>query len=811
MLTLIQDIRYALRQWRASAGLIAVVILSLAIGIGANTAIFSVVNALLLRPLPYPEPDRLAILWLRSPGIGILQDWPSPGQYIDIQNQNHSFQEMSISIGGSQTLTGRDQPERVESLHTSSSLFHLLGAKPLLGRLLLPEEDRPGHAPVAILTHQIWTRLFGSDPHVVGSNIVLNGTPITVVGVLRPDFLLNQEIMPTVGAISGMDVFLPLPFGADAVNRRGDENYNILARLKPGVTMQQAQTDVKVIADRIRDKDKRDRTFTISVVPLLEQVVGNIRPALLVLLASVALVLLIACANVANLLLSRASGRQKEVAIRTALGAGWNRLVRQLLTESVLLAVVGGAAGLLIAEWSLAIARIMHPGNIPRIAEIGIDARVLAFTFAISILTGIVFGVAPAIQSVKVDLNTSLKVGGRTSQSGGGASRNRLRGILVISELALSLVLLVAAGLLLRSFVRLQAVPPGFNPDHVISMIVPPNGPAYRQPQARVQFFQNINDRISHLPGVLAAGGVTTLPFAPGLGWGSISVEGFTPAPGEELQVDQRVATVDYFHAMQIPLRKGRFFEDRDKTDSPLVVVIDEKFAQRFWPRESAIGKHVWFDPKKPMEIVGVVGTVKQYGLDVDGKIVVYFPYSQSPAGRMYVVARTASDPAAMTAAITREIHAVDRDIPVYQVRTMPERLHDSLARQRFATTMLTAFAVFALVLAIVGVYGVISYLVAQGTHDIGVRMALGATRGDIVRLVIRRGAELAAIGIVAGLLGAAAMTRLMSSLLFGTAASDPATFSTVAAILLVVTLIATSVPALRATRVDPLVALRDE
>jgi predicted permease len=811
MRTLIQDIRYALRQWRASVGLIAIVILSLAIGIGANTAIFSVVNALLLRPLPYPEPDRLTILWLRSPGIGILHDWPSPGQYIDIQKQNHSFQEMSISIGSSQTLTGRDQPERVEGLRTSSNLFHLLGAKPLLGRLLLPEEDQPGHAPVAVVTHRLWTRLFNSDPRVLGTNIVLNGASTTVVGVLRPDFVLNQEILPTVGAISAMDIFLPLPFGADAVNRRGDENYSILARLKPAVTMQQAQSDVKMIADRIREKDKRDRTFTISVVPLLEQVVGNIRPALLVLLASVALVLLIACANVANLLLSRASGRQKEVAIRTALGAGCRRLVQQLLTESMLLGLVGGAAGLLIAQWSLSMARMMHPGNIPRIGEIGLDATVLAFTFAISILTGIAFGVVPTIQSVRVDLNTSLKVGGRSSQFGGGVSRHRLRGILVISQLALSLVLLVAAGLLLRSFVRLQAVPPGFNPDHVISLIVQPNGPVYRQPQSRVQLFQRVNERISRLPGILAVGAVTTLPFAPGLGWGSINVEGFTPAPGEELQVDQRVATIDYFRALQIPLRKGRFFDDRDKAESPLVVVIDEKFAQRFWPRESAIGKHLWFDPKKPMEIVGVVGTVKQYGLDIDGKIVVYFPYAQQPAGRMYVVARTSSDPSAMAAAITREIHAVDRDIPVYQVRTMPERLHDSLARQRFATTMLTAFALFALVLAIVGVYGVISYLVAQGTHDIGVRMALGASRGDIVRLVIRRGAELAAVGIGAGLFGAAVVMRFMSSLLFGTAATDPATFSTVAVTLLAVTLTATSVPALRATRVDPVVALREE
>ncbi len=692
---LIQDIRYALRGLRTNFGLTAAVVLSLAIGIGANTAIFSVVNALLLRPLPYPEPDRLAILWLRSPGIGIMQDWPSPGQYIDIKTQNHSFQEMSISIGNSMTLTGRDQPERVEALRTSSSLFHLLGAKPLLGRLLLPEEDKPGSPPVVVLTHRVWQRLFNSIiGKILGKSVVLNGNPITVVGVLRPEFMLNQEIMPTVGAISAMEVFLPLPLGADAVNRRGDENYNLLARLSPGVTMKQAQSDIKVIADRIREKDKRDRTYTISVVPLLEQVVGDVRPALLVLLGSVALVLLIACANVANLLLSRAARRQKEVAIRTALGAGWQRLLAQLLTESVILGIAGGAAGLLIAEWSLNVARMMHPGNIPRMGEIGIDARVLAFTFVISILTGIVFGVAPAIQASKVDLNTSLKVGGRSSQGDGGlnATQHRLRGLLVISEVALSLMLLIAAGLLVRSFARLQAVSPGFNPDHVISMTVQVSGPAYRPEPARVRFFQTARERIAGLPGVKAAGAVTTLPFAPGIGWGGINVEGFTPPPGQELQVDIRVATVNYFPAMEIPLRQGRFFEDRDKPDGPPVVLIDEKFAQRFWPNVSAIGKHVWFDAKKPMEIVGVVGSVKQYGLDIDGKIVVYLAHQQNPASRMYMVARTSSDPSAMAAAMAREIHAVDRDVPIYEVRTMPERLGDSLARQRFSTTMLTAF-----------------------------------------------------------------------------------------------------------------------
>ena len=811
---LLQDVRYALRMLRTNVGLTTAVVLSLAIGIGANTAIFSVVNALLLRPLPYPGPDRLAILWLRSPGIGILQDWPSPGQYIDIKTENHSFQEMSISIGASMTLTGRDQPERLEALRTSSSLFSVLGAKTLLGRVLLPDEDKPGSPPVAVLNHAVWKRLFNSDPRIVGTSVVLNGNTFTIVGVMNHEFMLNKEIMPTVGAISAMDIFLPLPLGADAVNRRGDENYNLLARIKSGVTMTQAQSDIKLIGDRIREKDKRDRTFAISVVPLLEQVIGNVRPALLVLLGSVALVLLIACANVANLLLSRAARRRKEVAIRTALGAGWQRLLTQLLTESVLLGVAGGAAGLLIAEWSLHVARVMHPGNIPRMAEIGIDGRVLLFTFVISILTGIVFGIAPALQAAKVDLNTSLKAGGRSSQgdgSGLSVSQHRLRGLLVVSELALSLMLLIAAGLLLRSFARLQAVPPGFNPDHALSMMVQTGGPAYRPPQARVQFFKTVRERIANVPGVKAVGGVTTLPFAPGLGWGGINVEGFTPLPGQELQVDQRIATVDYFRAMEIPLRQGRFFEDRDTPDSPLVALIDEKFAQRFWPHESAINKHLWFDVKKPMTIVGVVGTVKQYGLDIDGKIVVYLPHAQNAAGRMYMVARTSSDPSSMAGAMAREIHAVDRDVSIYQVRSMEERLSDSLARQRFSTTMLGAFALFALVLAIVGVYGVMSYLVTQGTHDFGVRIALGAQRSNILRMVVGRGMQLAAIGVGAGLLGAVALTRVMSSLLFGTTATDPVTFSAVSVVLLAIALLATYIPARRATRVDPMVALREE
>ena len=812
---ILQDLRYAARMLRKNAALTMVIVLSLAVGIGANTAIFSVVNALLLKPLPYPEPDRLAILWLRSPGIGIPQDWPSPGQYMDIKAENHSFDELSISIGGSFNMTGLDHPERLEGMRTSSTLLDMLGAKPLLGRTLLAEEDQPGKPPVALLTHGLWKRLFGGDPQIVGRSLTLNGKQYTVAGVLRPDFLLNSEVVPTVAAIEKVEILLPLPFGADAVNRRGDENYNIVGRLKPGVTMQEAQEDIAAIAGRIRNKDHRDRTFTISVVPLLDQVVGNVRRSVLIMLGAVTLVLLIACANVANLLLSRATGREKEVAIRAALGAGRMRLVRQLLTESVLLGVLGGAAGLLVAVLTLYLVRDINPGNIPRLDAIRIDGSVLAFTFGVSILTGIIFGMAPAVRVARVDLNSSLKSGGRSSQTEGGftVARHGLRSLLVITELALSMVLLIGAGLLIRSFARLASVPPGFNPDHVISMRSAEAGPKYQQDKARIQYYQQIGDRISRLPGVQSQGAVSTLPLTASVSWGGILIEGYTPPPSEpELQVDMRVATNDYFRTMEIPLLQGRFFNDHDTADVPHVILIDDKMAKRFWPHESAVGKRMRANVKDPWyTVVGVVGTVKQYGLDIDGRMVVYYPEQQSADGGLYLVARTSNDPASVASAMVREIHAIDAGVPVFEVRTMQERLHDSLARQRFSMAVLGGFAGFAMLLAAVGVYGVISYMVTQGTHDIGLRMALGAQQRNILGLVVKQGMALAAIGIVAGLMGAFSLTRVMATLLFGVSATDVATFSVVTLFLVAIALVASYVPALRATRVDPVVALHYE
>jgi predicted permease len=810
---LLQDFRYALRMLRKNLGLTIVIVLSLAIGIGANSAVFSVVDALMLRPLPYPQPERLAAIWLHSPGIGIFRDWPSPGQYIDIRNENHSFDEMSISRLTSFTLTGLDRPQRIDGMRTSSGLLHMLGARPLLGRLLLPEEDQPGKPPVAILSYNLWQRLFNADTKIIGRSITLDGNPFTVAGVLRPEFRLNSEVMPAEGPMDKMDIFVPFPLGADAVQRRGDENYNLIVKLKPSVTVRQAQADLDIIASRIRQKDKRDRTFGMSVTGLLDQVVGDVRRAMLVLLGSVALVLLSACANVANLLLTRAAGREKEVAIRTALGAGWQRLARQLLTESLVLAVLGGIAGLAIAQASLYAMRAINPGNVPRLEEISINGSVLLFTFVVSTLAGLLFGLAPAWRAIHVDLNTTLKSGGRSGQTDGGLlmARHGLRGLLVVAELAFSLMLLIGAGLLIRSFVRLQNVPPGFTTDRVLSMQLVATGPKYREDKAVAQFYQDIGSRISRLPGVIAQGQVTPLPLTGGVGWGGINVEGYTPQPGQELQVDQRAASNDYFRTMQIALLKGRFFDDRDAIGSQQVAIIDEQFAQRFWPRDNPIGKHLWFDTKKPIAIAGVVGTVKQYGLDSGSKIVVYFPQQQAGYNGMYLVARTSTNPADLSNAIVREIHAVDPGVPVYDIRTMQERLHDSLARQRFASAMLGAFAAFALLLAAVGVYGVMSYLVTQGTHDIGVRVALGASRGNILGLVVRQGLMLAVVGIVTGLIGAAALTRLMSSLLFGVSATDAVTFGLVAALLAAVVCAATVMPARRATGVDPMVALRDE
>jgi predicted permease len=790
------------------------IVLSLAIGIGANTAIFSVTSTLLLKPLPYPNADRLAILWLRSPGIGIPQDWPSPGQYHDIQTQNHVFEETAIAIGGGSTITGLSRAIKVDAIAGSASLLPMLGAKPMLGRLFLAQDDKPGAAKTAVLTYGLWQRVFSGDRKVLGRTFTFDGEATTVVGVLPEDFRLNREVLPTVGGIDKPDIFLPLPAEAKDATNYGSENYNILARLKPGVTMEAAQSDIAVIAARLRQEKHRDPSFTISVVPLIEQVVGNVRSAVLILFGAVALVLFIACTNVANLLLSRATVRQREIAIRTALGAGRARVIRQLLTESILLALLGGAAGLAIADLGLVIARRMHPGNIPRLDELGIDFQVLGFSLAVSLLTGIVFGLAPAFRASRVDLTTSLKSGGRGSVKGGlHVKHDKLRGALVITELAIALPLLAGAGLLVRSFVRLTNVPPGFNPQNVISMQISAEGPKYKERPARVQFYQALEEQVRHLSGVSAAGAISSLPLTPSVGWGGMQIEGYVPPPNQpELQVDVRMATPGYFTAMQIPLRSGRVFTAADTEKAPPVVLIDEKMANHFWPKGDAVGKRIRQGEKQPWAtIAGVVGVVKEYGLDLDTRMVAYYPHGQKAAGTMFMVARTSSDPAATADAIVHQVNALDSEVPVFDIATMDRRVEDSVARQRFAMTMLGAFAGFAMILAAIGVYGVMSFLVSQGAADIAIRMALGARRGRILSLVFQQGMGLALTGILAGLVGALGLTRVMSGLLFGVSATDPAIFGSVLVLLTAVALAACYFPARRAMRVDPMVALRTE
>lgn len=803
-----QDLRYGLRMLRRKPGITLLILLSLAIGIGANSALFSVTNTLLLKPLPYPHPDRLALLWLRSPGIGIPQDWPSPGQYHDLRTQNHVFDETSILIDDSFALGGMSKAMKVDAIEASSSFLPMLGAKTLLGRVFLPAEDHPGNGDNVVLTYGFWKDVFGGDGNVLGRTLQLNGKAYTVVGVLRPEFRLNREAIPTIGGIEKPQVFLPLPMDSKDETNYGPEDFNILVRLKPGVTAKEAQADVDRIATRLRIEKHRDPSFTISVVPLMDQVVGNVRGSLFVLFGAVGFVLLIACTNVANLLLSRASARQKEIAVRSALGAGRRRVIRQLLTESLILSLLGGAAGLAIASACLQAIRAMHPGNIPRLDELGMDYRVFGFAFAISILTGIAFGLLPALRGARVDLNTTLKVGSRGARGGGlSVGRDWLRGMLVIGELAISIPLLIGAGLLVRSFVRILEVPPGFNADHVVSMQVSAEGIRYKDRALRVQFYTTLEQRVRQLPGVTAEGVVTALPLTPAVGWGGVNVEGYTPPPNQpEIQVDKRDASIDYFRAMQIPLVQGRWFV-QDDMQKPASVIVDEKMARFFWPHGDAIGKHVRGNDKDPwMTVIGVVGVVKEYGLDEDTRMVMYMPYVSTTS---YLVARTTSDASETGQTMVAQIHSIDPEIPVYNVATMNQRLSDSLARQRFSMTLLAAFAVFAMILAAVGLYGVMAYLVEQGTGEIAIRMALGADRRSVLRMILRQGMTLACVGIVVGLAGGVALTRLMASLLFHVSAYDLNTFSAVAGLLLCVALAACFFPALKATRVQPMEALR--
>ncbi len=819
METLLQDLRYSARMLLSKPGFTLIVVTTLALGIGANTAIFSVVNALLLRPIPLKDSDRLVTLWNHYPGLNIAQDWLSPGEYLDIKAQSQSFEEVAISAGRSFNLTGGDTPARIEGARVSSSLFSLLNAAPAKGRAFLPEEDEPGRTLTAIISHQLWAERFASDPDLIGKPLTLNGRAATVIGIMPASFSLNNELMPTVAGTERADVILPLSLAAEDLQDHGSDNYNVWARLKPGVTVAQAQAELDAIADRLRRKYPNNYPdnsgFTIGAVPLLEQVIGNTRLVLLVLFGSVAFVLLIACANVANLLLVRADARQKELAIRAAVGAGRIRLIRQLLTESLLFAMLGGASGLLIAVWGLDGLRGLSAGNLPRLSEIRIDNRVLAFTFIVSALTGLIFGLAPALKFSRIDLNEALKESGRNST--GGSRGRRIRNALVVSEISLSLVLLACSGLLIRSFTALQRVNPGFSAQRVLSFRLALTGPNYANVDSRAAFYKQLWERLAKLPGIEAAGGVSALPLSAGMSWGSISVDGYATAQREaDIQSDQRIASQDYFQTMRIPLIKGRTFNEFDSKDAERVAIIDASFARRFWPNEEPLGKRLKRGGPEStapwMTIIGVVGQVNQYTLDADSpRIAFYTPHSQEPSSSMYLVLRASSNPGGIFALVTSEIKATDPDLPVYGVATMEERRSDSLARRRFSMLLLGLFALLALILAAVGIYGVMAYVVSQRTPEIGIRIAMGAQTGDVLRLVVGNGVILALAGIGIGLLAALAFTRLLSSLLFGVGTTDPVTFVAISLIVTGVALGACFVPARRATKVDPMIALRYE
>jgi len=820
---LIGDLRYALRTFRRAPGFALAAIVSLAIGIGANTAIFSIVSALLLRPLPYQDADHLVILWNTSPGLGITQDWFSTAQYFDIKTGHQGFEQLAIAIGGNYNLTGEGaDPERVGVVRISSSLLPMLGQKPAQGRLFTAEEDSPGQPATAILTYGMWARRYGSDPRMVGRSITINGASYQVIGIMARGFSLPREVLPTLYGTEQADIFLPLPLPAAAAGVRGHEDYNILGKLKPGVSLEQARAEMDAITARLRRDHPEvyppNGNLTFNIVPLREQVVGGARHTLFMLLGAVGCVLLIACVNVANLLLSRAAGRQKEIAVRTAMGAGVARIVRQLLTESVLLALGGGLLGALLAFLSMHWIHVLGPKSVPRLEEIGIRVDTLLFTLAVSVFSGILFGLAPALRVSRVDLATAFK------EAGGGAAGagvlwgrgSHLRRLLVLAELTISAVVLIVAGLLLRSLVRLQNVSPGFNPANVLTLELTMSGDKYKDPQLVRSTYRLLWERLERLPGVASAGGVSSLPLSEMYAWGPITVEGRVPPPGENfINADERVVSGHYFETMQIPLLKGRLFNDADTPDKPPVILVDEFMAQQLWPGQDALGKRVSFGDlaSKPVwaTVVGVVGRIRQYTLDSDSRIALYLPQSQYPTRAMNVVLRSARDPAALSSAVKRELQELDRDLPMYRVLTMEQRVAESLARRRFSTVLLGVFAGFALVLAAVGIYGVMAYLVSQGTREIGIRMALGATRRNVLTLVVKQGLVLAACGIGVGVAAAFAISRLISGFLFGIRSVDPLTFSAAALLLLAVGLAASYVPALRASRIDPMVSLRCE
>ena len=789
-------------------GFTVVAVMALALGIGANTAIFSVVNAVLLRPLPYEDPGRLVV---------ILHQGDNPvavANYADWRDQQHSFERMAAADFWTPNLTGVNPPEHLWAMKVTAEMFPVLGVEPLMGRTFLANEDQPGHELEIVLSYRLWQRRFAGDRNIIGRSITLDGHAYTVIGVMPPEFKF-APFWATKAELWAPNVL------AQRLQNRGGNSLRIFARLRPGVSLAQARSDMATITARLEQQypgTNRD----VRVLPLKEKVVGDIQPALLVLLGAVGFVLLIACANVAHMLLARAAARQREIAVRVALGAGRGRMIRQFLTESLLLALIGAGAGLVLAKWGIRVLVGMSPQGIPRIDTIGLDGRVLLFLLAVSLVTGILFGLAPALQSTVLNFGEALKDGGRGGSEGGRQSR--MRNFLVASEFALALMLLIAAGLMIRSFAALQAIDPGFNPHRVLSMVVSVAGSAEADPGRRGIFYRELVEKVRRLPGVEAASGINHLPLAGDLwGW-PFAIEGRpAPKPGESPWGVYRMVMPEYFKTMQIPLLRGRDITASDDVNAPGVVVINEAAARRYWPGEDAIGKRISFEdaPKqKWLSVIGVAQNAKQGDWTDAAHPEVYLACMQNrqfleePKSHMaYItlVVRSSGDAAALTPAVKEAVWSFDRNLPISQVATMDEVVRGANAEPRFEVTLLAVFAGVALTLAAVGIYGVMSYSVSRRTHEIGIRMSLGASRADVLALVLRQGMALTLAGAVAGLAGAALVARFMEKLLYGVKPYDPATYVLVPVVLGAAALMATYIPARRATRTDPLVALRHE
>ena len=806
-----QDIRYGMRMLLKAPSFSIVATIALALGIGANTAIFSVVNAVLLRPLPFTNSEQLMMVWEAEPTRGQVRSSVSYPNFADWRDQNHSFERMASYHNNDFIMTGRGESTRLQGAVVNADLFPLLGVAPALGRGFLPDEDKPGDSGrVVILSQELFQKRFNSDAGVLNQSMVLDGKNYTIVGVMPRTFQFPIQNEP-------VDLWTTVALDREGkepiTEERGAHYMNVIARLKPGVAKEQAQAEMTSISARLEQQyPDKNLHRSSSVEPVLESLVGSVRPALLILLGAVGCVLLIACANVANLLLARAMTRHKEMAIRSALGASRLRVIRQLLTESVLLSLAGGGLGLLLAVWWSDLLVSLGKQDIPRALQVGMDWRVLGFTLLVSVTTGVVFGLVPALHSSKTELTESLKERG----AGEGARRNRIRNVLVVAELAIAVVLLVGAGLLIQSLWRLRQVPPGFNSENVLTLVV--GIPEVKYPTAKqAQFYHDLVARIESLPGVRSASAVIPLPLSGDLFSISFETEGRPVAKGDRPSADFFAIAGGYFKTMGIALLKGRDFTERDDQQAPGVIIVNQAFARKFFPGEDPIGKHIRpgisTDESKPAmrEIVGVVADVKNRNLSSEFRPGYFVPQAQIPFNQMTVLVKTTNDPRSLTTAVQREVTAMDKELPVFNVKTMDDYLAASVATPRFNTTLLAIFATVALVLTIVGLYGVMSYSVAQRTNEIGIRMALGAQTRDVLSLVVKQGIKLVLLGLGIGLVGAFALMRVIASLLFGVTTKDPLTFAGVAGLLTVVALLACYLPARRATKVDPLVALRYE